>query len=152
MKRLLCLTTGFALVATAAFGQPIPDPEHEPWGMRTLGTEVHIINSRATSAESTGLAELVTRAIDKSRSLRIVPIRNDWSMEVEAPISMVKDPDGRRVTVTFDVTPPFEQSGRTYKTTCTITQLDRCAADIAMRAERIGHQSEADTTLGLPKN
>jgi hypothetical protein len=129
----------FALTATAAFAQFAGD-------FGAVGSQVYL-DTNGADADSVGLVDLITRAIDKSRDLHIVPIMSDDALEVEAPVSMVKDPSGRRMTVTYEVTAPHGGSGRQYKTTCTSTQLDRCAAAIAQRVEQIARE----TKLAIPR-
>jgi hypothetical protein len=140
MKRLLCLTAGSALVATAAFAQ-FP-PGFEPMPLNPVGTEVYFRDTSGTDANAAGLVDLITRLIDRSRSLHLVPIKHDDTLELDAPISIVKDGDSRRVIVTYEVTPQNGGIPRSYKTTCTSTQLDRCAAAIAQRVEQIARENE----------
>ena len=144
MKRTLCLTAAFALTATAAFGQPMDGNILADISPDRLGTSVVFREVSGGTTEAAGLIDLVRRALDKSRSLHLVPVRVPKSMEVQAPLSMIKDASGKRVTVTYDVSPPNDAGGggRVYSVTCTTTQLDRCAEDIARRAERVAREAE----------
>lgn len=144
MKRTLLVAAALALTATSAFAQEMP-----PLPDATLGKQVYLREGRAsTSTETTGLVDLITRALDRSRILHLVPaiMDPDDTIEVEAPQTFVKSADGKRVTVTYEVTPPRGESGggRTFTTTCAITQLDRCADAIAQRAERIAREFSND--------
>ena len=97
-----------------------------------------------STAEAAGFIELMKRTLEKSRVLHLVPVNVPGSMELQAPLSMVKDASGARVTVKYEVTPPDDMGGggtRTYSVTCASTQLDRCADDIARRAERVARES-----------
>jgi hypothetical protein len=138
MKRLLCLTAGSALVATAAFAQFPPD-----FGPM-VGTPVYFKNTGGTDPNDAALIDLITRMIDRSRSLHLVPIKLDDTLELEAPNSIVKEGDSRRVIVTYAVTPQGGGLPTSYKTTCTSTQLDRCAAAIAQRVEQIAREHELE--------
>jgi hypothetical protein len=136
--KVICTALLISLAATAAFGQgaqitPVPN------GM--LGTNVYLRSSSA-DGDSAALADLVTRALDKSRSLHLVAARIENTMEVQAPVSMITEADGKRVKVTYEVTPPDGDNSQTFTTTCAITQLDRCAEAIALRAERIAREDK----------
>jgi hypothetical protein len=137
MKHLLCLTAAFGLVATAALGQEPVDRDY-----RQLGTNIYF-RSSAADIDSTALADQVTRALDKSRYLHLVSAPGEHTIEVQAPVSMIKEADGKRVKVTYEVTPPDGDNAQTYTTTCTTTQLDRCADTIVVRAERIAREAKA---------
>jgi hypothetical protein len=136
VKKIACTALLFSLAASAAFGQEA----------RTLGMTVYF-RSAGADADSAALADLITRALDKSRTLHLVATPNEETMEVQAPVSMIKEADGKRVKVTYEVTPPNGGTSRIYTTTCTVTQLDRCADAVAVRVERMAREIEHG---GLP--
>ena len=138
MKRLFCLTAAFGLMSTAAFGQGARIPSLPNEGM---GTSVYL-RSSGGDADSANLADLVSRALDKSRSLHLVAAPIDDTMEINAPITMTKESDGKRVKVTYDIKAKNSTDTRTFTATCAITQLDRCADAIALRAERFARETK----------
>ena len=142
MKRMLCIAAGFSLIATAAFGQFIDTMQQ--------GMQVAYRDTGNGDAESRALADMITRALDKSRYVHPTPVLNEGAMELEAPRSLVKE-DGGRVTVRYEVTPP-RGSGREFSATCTATQLQRCADQIVQRLERLAREAEADRTAGRQPN
>jgi hypothetical protein len=136
MKRIVCAALLFSLAAPAAFAKE--------GGI--LGMQVYF-RSAGADADSAALADLITRALDKSRVLHLVPTPDDEdTMEVQAPISMITE-GGKRVKMTYEVTPPKGGTARVYTATCTTTQLDRCADAVAIRVERIAREIEMG---GLP--
>jgi hypothetical protein len=64
-------------------------------------------------------------------------------MEIQAPVDMIKETDGKRVKVSYEITPKDSDNANTYTTTCSTTQLDRCAEAIVLRAERLARESKA---------
>ena len=136
MKRLLCLTAAFALAAPAAFAQMI---DTAPPNLM-LGMNVYL-RSSGSDAESASIADLVGRALEKSRILHLVAAPIEDTMVVEAPVDVIKESDGKRLKVTFRVTPKNSTDTSTHITTCAITQMERCADAIAQRAERIAREN-----------
>jgi hypothetical protein len=137
LKRLFCLTAVGGLLATTAFGQEPVDRDY-----RQLGTNVYF-RSSAADADSSALADMVNRELEKSRYLHIVSAPGEHTIEVQAPVSMIKEADGKRVKVSYEVTPPDGDNAQTYTTTCTTTQLDRCAEAIVIRTERLAREAKA---------
>ena len=146
MKRLLCMTAALALTATAAMAQS------DPYGRRQ-GYDVFFRTGSAANAEAAGLIEQISEALDKSRSLQLVTVvdPDTPTVELEAPLNFTKESDGR-VTVSYEMSPARgAAAGRTYKTTCKITQVERCAVDIVTRVERYAREMEAALRpSGLP--
>jgi hypothetical protein len=138
MKRLLCLTAAFALAGTAAFGQS-PNKVHDYYFRAGMGADT----------DAVGLIDMITRALEKSRSLHRQDAPDDATIEVEAPIKFNKEADGR-VTITFEVTPPAGSGSRPYTASCKITQLDRCADAVVLRTERIARELESFEGMALP--
>jgi hypothetical protein len=136
--KVICTALLFSLAATAAFGQgaqitPVPN------GM--LGTNVYL-RSSAADGDSAALADMITHALDRSRSLHLVAARIENTMEIQAPVSMITEADGKRVKVTYEITPPDGDNAQTYTTTCATTQLDRCADAIVLKAERLAREDK----------
>jgi hypothetical protein len=130
MKRLLCVSA-FALFSTAAFAQT------EPSMVQRMGGDIYFRPGSGLTTEATGLVDLLTRALDKSRTLHRVDVADDASIELEAPTDFKKDADGR-VTIRFELTPAGGGNGsRSFTATCTVTQMDRCTDAIVVRAERM---------------
>ena len=140
MKRLLCLTAAFGLIATCAFGQE---------GMQ--GMEVSFKDMSTADKDSAALVDVIVRALDKSRDLHLVPTVGDEVMQVAAPVSVVKEADGARLSVRYEITPP-RGSGREFTATCAPTQLQRCADTIVQRAERLAREAKLDAEAGRAPN
>lgn len=142
MTRLFCIAAALTLLGTPAFGQS----QQGVFMFAPLGTQVYLREGKGAGADATGFFDMVTRAIDRSRILHLVPSTGggDKTMEIEAPITFVKTADGLRVTVTYEVTASTGQAGQMYSASCAATQLDRCAQDIAQRAERLGRRGSND--------
>ena len=144
IKRLVIFTAGFSLAATAAFGQFAPPPPQ-------LGMNVVYRDTGNSEQESRALAEMITRTLDKSRYLHLVPVLDDESMELEAPRELVKDAASTRVTVRYEVTPP-RGTGREFTANCTSTHLQRCADLIVQRLERLAREAQLDREAGRQPN
>jgi hypothetical protein len=135
MKKIVLLAAAFSLAAPAAFAQLSVSPPTYGEGMKVF------IRNHAADADSAGLVELITRAIDKNRKLTLIPTPEDDAVEVQAPLAVIKDKDGVRVTMTYEITPIMAGSGRVYTVECTVTQLHRCAEAVADRIERVGKRT-----------
>lgn len=152
MKRLVCLTAGIALTATAALAQPMGMPGGGFQANERQGLNVYLRPGNAANAETIGLAEQLKRALEKSRSVHLIdaPDPEGSTIELLAPTTYTKDADGR-VTVGFELTPlGGASSGRGYTTTCKVTQLDRCADAMVTRVERYGREMESFKGLSAP--
>ena len=130
MKRRLKLAATFSLACATLAAAP------------AFGTEVYFKHGTGVGTETLGLLDLITRALDRSRSLCRADMNSEDALELEAPLTFVSEADGKRVTVTYEVSIPGNGGGRVAAAKCTATRLDQCADAIVQRTERIASEYE----------
>lgn len=142
MKAALCLAGVLVLAAPSAFGQSgvAIDENTNPFGNDFPEAPTYYKPAGGDSPEAVELTRLIRDALETSRQLDQIDVYDREAMEIEAPLTVVKSTDGKKVTITFDVT-PARGTDRSFKADCPTTQLDRCADAVIRRAERVARET-----------
>jgi hypothetical protein len=128
VKKALCLAILFAVAAPSAFAQDAGK------------TQIYYRPTNSQDVDMIALGDLVRQAIDDSRELELTPSQGDGIFELDGPLKITKDAARTKMTVTYEIA-PGRGTERSYTATCAVTQMERCADAMVLRAERTAREA-----------